>query len=256
MWLKNRAILSKRHQEEVIKAWEAKGKPHIILVPGKDEWMGPAVVVTEMATFLSKPQFKENLKIVFDCIKLDTKNWLELAEVKMAEHLFIPVRDVPGWEKMTKEEKVATLKERIKLGDKKLNDGWEYIHDNFVEPQLTLELRRWTEAAHKLLEMRDQIRLWGFNGCLYAGPDGKPSISCLDGVGPQGCMACPSDEPYWHKYWEAFGRKEPTPVITKEVVEADSAMMRLPVYDPKQQYFKGAKLRDWVDGKWKVKEIG
>ncbi len=245
------------HKAAALTAWKAKSSTKIILVAGRLPWMEPAVTIIDLELYLSKSHSKEELITVLKILGVG-EEWWELKETKMVEHLFVPTRDIPGWEDMPTEKKVEILKERIKTGNIKLNTAWNQIHDSYtdqIEREVVLE--KWSEATHKLQEMRDQIRIWGFTGCLYAGADGHPTISCLDGFEPLGCMACPSDFPYWEEYfWGKGGKPKALPAtITKTAVEADTEMMALPVFDPKASYFKGIRLREFADGKWQIKEM-
>lgn len=107
---------------------------------------------------------------------------------------------------MTKQEELEALKNRIRLGNKKLNEAWEQIckMDHNSE-QWKDEFQKWHEANEKLSGFCTKLKVMGFNDCLYLNDKGEKMMSCL-GQGGMGCRVCPSATPYWEAEFSTLGR--------------------------------------------------
>lgn len=97
---------------------------------------------------------------------------------------------------MTKEEEVASLKERVKDGNQKLNEAWSQICQIDLNSQRWKdEIEKWHQANEKLSAMCTQLKALGFEDCLYI-ENGVKTKKCL-GADPIGCRVCPSRRHYW-----------------------------------------------------------
>ena len=97
---------------------------------------------------------------------------------------------------MVDPQEVELLKNRIKIGNDKLNTAWESIVAmvGVDEERWKIESERWFEAHAKLINLARLLNGKGFRNCLYI-EDGKKTRHCLN----PGCQACPSDVNYWEK---------------------------------------------------------
>jgi len=99
------------------------------------------------------------------------------------------------------------LKERVKLGNEKLNKAWEEIlkmdHDS---QRWKDEFQLWHEANEKLSILCMNLKGMGWNDCLYKDEaTGKRTMSCLSQPYVIGCRVCSSDIPYWEKEFLGLG---------------------------------------------------
>lgn len=91
---------------------------------------------------------------------------------------------------------VLALRDRVILGNKKLNDAWEQIKTMDHESQQWRdEFDRWHLANEKLSLLCTELKLRGYEDCLYLNEKGKKAKSCLEQSGI-GCRVCPSIIPY------------------------------------------------------------
>lgn len=110
---------------------------------------------------------------------------------------------VPASNKAKYSPDVLALRDRVIVGNKKLNDAWEQlikIADD--KERWAEEMERWHQANEKLSILCDQLKLTGYEDCLYLSkvevPNSKRTKSCL-GQGGIGCRVCPSRIPYWEQ---------------------------------------------------------
>ena len=97
---------------------------------------------------------------------------------------------------MNKEEQINTLKEKVKLGNQKLNLAWDQICKIDHESQRwNDEVERWHQANEKLSLLCMELEGLGFVDCLYL-ENGKKTRRCLPPVGLS-CRVCPSIRRYW-----------------------------------------------------------
>ncbi|GAJ12660.1 unnamed protein product, partial [marine sediment metagenome] len=87
---------------------------------------------------------------------------------------------------------LLVLRDRVILGNKKLNDAWEQIkgmlHDT---EEWNYQFEQWHQANEKLSVLCTQLKTMGYEDCLYLDEKGKKIKSCLD-QGGIGCRVCPS----------------------------------------------------------------
>ena len=109
----------------------------------------------------------------------------------------------PGSNPVSSEKKysseVLALRARIILGNKKLNDAFEQIkqltHDS---EEWGRAMDRWHEANERLSALCTQLKLMGYEDCLYLNEKGKKMSKCLEQSGI-GCRVCPSKIHYWEQ---------------------------------------------------------
>ena len=90
------------------------------------------------------------------------------------------------------------LRERVKEGNRKLNEAWmEILKLDHNSQKWADELGKWHLANEKLSTLCTELQMKGYNDCLYI-VDGKKTVSCL-GQGGIGCRVCPSTINYWEK---------------------------------------------------------
>jgi hypothetical protein len=98
--------------------------------------------------------------------------------------------------KMNYSPEIITLRDRIIRGNEKLAAAWDKIK-NMEGQQWNEEMERWHQASSKLSTLCTQLKLLGYEDCLYLDNDGKKTKKCLEGT--LGCLVCPSKFPYWEK---------------------------------------------------------
>ncbi len=89
---------------------------------------------------------------------------------------------------------IEKLKERIRLGNKKLNEAWEIIRKLENSDHWKAELQKWHLANVRLSAYCSQLKMLGFSDCLYINAQGVKYRACLE---PLGCRVCPSSISYW-----------------------------------------------------------
>lgn len=94
-----------------------------------------------------------------------------------------------------KQETVELLN-RVRLGNDKLFHAWEHIRD-LKGAEWNEQMDKFAEAAKKLRELCVQLKLAGYNDCLYKTEDGKRTRNCLHNPDGFWCQICPSDIRYW-----------------------------------------------------------
>ncbi len=91
-------------------------------------------------------------------------------------------------------EQIERLKDRVRLGNQRLNEAWHVIRKLERGEHWKAELQRWHLANVKLSEYCKQLQQMGFADCLYKDESGKKTLGCLDELG---CRVCPSSISYW-----------------------------------------------------------
>lgn len=92
---------------------------------------------------------------------------------------------------------VLALRDRVILGNKKLNDAWEQIKGMAHESEeWSYQMERWHQGNEKLSLLRTELKMLGYEDCLYLDDQGKKIKKCLEGMG---CRVCPSRIPYWEQ---------------------------------------------------------
>lgn len=96
-------------------------------------------------------------------------------------------------------EEVIALRDRVILGNKKLNDAWDIIKEmDHESQQWNDEFDRWHQANEKLSVLCTQLKLMGYTDCLYIDESGKKVKKCLE-QNSIGCRVCPSIRHYWEE---------------------------------------------------------
>lgn len=94
---------------------------------------------------------------------------------------------------------VLTLRDRVILGNKKLNDAWKQICKIDNESQEWRDLlEQWHQANKKLSSLCTKLQVGGYEDCLYLDKKGRKTVKCLE-QGGIGCRVCPSRIPYWEQ---------------------------------------------------------
>jgi hypothetical protein len=92
---------------------------------------------------------------------------------------------------------VLTLRARVILGNKKLNDAFEQIkqlvHDS---EEWSQAMDRWHEANERLSSLCRQLKLMGYTDCLFLDDQGRKTKKCLEFGDDLGCRVCPSSRDY------------------------------------------------------------
>ncbi len=102
----------------------------------------------------------------------------------------------PAEEKYSSE--ILALRDRVILGNKKLNDAFEQIkqlaHDS---EEWSRVMDRWHEANEKLSALCTELKLkYNYNECLYLDDQGRRTKKCLEPSDDLGCRVCPSSTTY------------------------------------------------------------
>lgn len=96
-------------------------------------------------------------------------------------------------------DELVALRDRVILGNQKLFDAWlkirEFAHDS---AEWSRQMDRWSEAQKKLQGLCSQLKLMGYEDCLYI-KEGKKFKNCLDNPDGFWCQVCPSIISYWEK---------------------------------------------------------
>lgn len=111
---------------------------------------------------------------------------------------------------------VLALRDRVKKGNDKLFQAWLQIRELADKEEWSRQMDRWSEAGQKLHALCDELKLKGYNDCLYL-ENGKKVRSCLDNPDGFWCQVCPSVYPYW----EAELMNLPSPKVPKRELMAD-----------------------------------
>lgn len=107
----------------------------------------------------------------------------------------------PAGEKYSPE--VLALRDRVILGNKKLNDAWKQICLIDGESQEWKDLfEQWHQANEKLSVLCSNLRGLGYEDCLYLDEEGKKTRKCLSQGDDIGCRVCPSTRKYWEEEFE------------------------------------------------------
>lgn len=101
----------------------------------------------------------------------------------------------PPGEKYSSE--VLALRARVILGNKKLNDAYEQIKQlAHGSEEWSQALDQWHEANEKLSNLCKQLKLLGYEDCLYLNEKGEKTKKCLEPGDDLGCRVCSSSRDY------------------------------------------------------------
>ena len=93
-------------------------------------------------------------------------------------------------------ENIEALKERLRLGNQKLNDAWyQLVAMDHSSEEWNMGIAQWHKANQKLSLYCDQVKELGFEDCLYLNKEGKKTRKCLGEA--ISCRVCPSRTSYW-----------------------------------------------------------
>lgn len=96
-------------------------------------------------------------------------------------------------------QEVMALRDRVILGNKKLNDAWKQICQlDTKSQQWNDELECWVGAAGGLSALCRDLQRMKYEDCLYLDERGRKTVKCL-GEGDWWCQVCPSRIPYWEQ---------------------------------------------------------
>lgn len=110
------------------------------------------------------------------------------------------------------DDELVTLKERVKTGNEKLWRAWRELRDigRRTKPPEAI-WGRWEDAQKKLDALCTELKLKGFNDCLYINPEGVKTLKCL--CNPEQhqwwCIVCPSDKKYWEDELMGYSKEPP-----------------------------------------------
>ncbi len=97
---------------------------------------------------------------------------------------------------------VLALRDRVILGNKKLNAAWEQIkgmvHDT---EEWNYQMECWHQGNEKLSLLCTELQARGYVDCLYI-ENGKKTKKCLLSGDDIGCRVCPSSRKYWEEEFE------------------------------------------------------
>lgn len=93
---------------------------------------------------------------------------------------------------------VIALRDRVINGNDKLFIALQQIkklvHDT---EEWSRQMDRLSEGAKKLRGLCSELKLLGFEDCLYLNDSGKKVRGCLENPDGFWCQVCPSKKPYW-----------------------------------------------------------
>ena len=98
---------------------------------------------------------------------------------------------------MEKNEELEALKNRVKAGNLKLNLAWQQLKEmTHNTEEWATQFERWHQANEKLSLLCTELKLKGYEDCLYM-ENGKKIKKCLEPGESLGCRVCPSSRAYW-----------------------------------------------------------
>ena len=111
------------------------------------------------------------------------------------------------------------LRDRVKSGNDKLSRAWLQIRDLVGDKEeWSRQMDRWQEATEKLHQLCQELKLKGYDDCLYL-EDGKRTRTCLNNPDGFWCQVCPSVYAYWEtELMDLPSPKVPNPELAAEVV--------------------------------------
>jgi hypothetical protein len=117
---------------------------------------------------------------------------------------------------------VLALRDRVKKGNNKLFKAWLQIRELVGDKEeWSRQMDRWQEATEELQSLCQELKLKGYNDCLYLEGD-KKTRSCLDNPDGFWCQVCPSI----YAYWETELMELPSPKVPKPELAAELVALR------------------------------
>lgn len=106
-----------------------------------------------------------------------------------------PVQSAPAPKQPSPE--VLALRDRVRVGNDKLNLAWPRVLAMVGEEGQKGELERWDKAMELLMDLCGELQnRHNYTDCLYLNEDGRKTRKCVDERGFF-CMVCPSARKYW-----------------------------------------------------------
>ena len=100
---------------------------------------------------------------------------------------------------MEKNEEIEALRNRVKAGNEKLIKAWSQLKEmTHNTEEWATQFERWHQANEKLSLLCTELKLKGYEDCLYM-ENGKKIKKCLEPGESLGCRVCPSSYPYWQE---------------------------------------------------------
>jgi len=95
---------------------------------------------------------------------------------------------------------VIALRDRVVRGNLKLNLAWQQLRNIADRTEEWAEqLDRWSEANEKLSTLCYELKLKGYEDCLFLDGNGKKTKKCLMPGEDIGCRVCPSSKKWWEE---------------------------------------------------------
>ena len=95
---------------------------------------------------------------------------------------------------------VIALRDRVIRGNETLNLAWNQLRAMVHNTEeWNEEVERWHQANNKLSALCSELKLRGYEDCLYLDGSGKKTKLCLPPGDDLGCRVCPSIIKYWEK---------------------------------------------------------
>ena len=92
---------------------------------------------------------------------------------------------------------VLHLRDRVRLGNDKLNKAWEQIKElDHSSQEWSEKMEEWHLANERLSTLSTELQYMGYEDCLYLNEKGEKMRKCLGGLG---CRVCPSRISYWER---------------------------------------------------------
>jgi hypothetical protein len=141
----------------------------------------------------------------------------------MSQMSLIPGRKITKVERPTEScqshsPEVLALRDRVKRGNDKLFQAWRQIRELADKDEWSRQMDRWNEAQQKLHQLCQELKLKGYNDCLYL-QDGRRARTCLNNPDGFWCQVCPSIYAYWEtELMELPSPKAPKPELAAELV--------------------------------------
>ena len=93
-------------------------------------------------------------------------------------------------------DEVLALRDRVIKGNDVLWKAWQQIR-NMNGEEREKQLDKWNEAQQKLHLLCGELKLKGYEDCLYLDKNGKKTRNCLQNPDGFYCQVCPSNKNYW-----------------------------------------------------------
>ncbi|MDD4961005.1 MAG: hypothetical protein PHX07_02085 [Candidatus Marinimicrobia bacterium] len=92
--------------------------------------------------------------------------------------------------------RIEILRARVAAGNQKLINAFVQIKASLNDADYDAKMAEFRRAQHKLDALCDELRILGYNDCLYI-VEGVRDIRCNSWPDDQCCWVCPCDELFW-----------------------------------------------------------